>query len=527
MGEKSKMAKANIRRMIVAILAVFILVTPNLKVVAAGENALLQVQAVDEDVVAFVRGIDVETSEVEVQIGTSVCGDVVATAVLDENPSIKTLIMLDNSKSIPEKDKAKISEVLQNIISDRAKGELVAFAYFHEDVQFVTDFTDDYPTLKEAIDNIKYEDQETYLTDVLAKYLNDNFVGKEVDTFNRIIIISDGVDNKENGLTSEELIRILEKNPIPIYTIGCSTGKNNDQLEKMFSLSRATSGESFIISSMESLMDVNSVLKLDWNVAKLVISPKSELLDGTQKALKITANGVSVESEVKMPMVISQPSQTPTEKVTDTPTPTPTTDTDGGDDSDSDSEFPIVLVLSIALAVILLIVIVVVIIVVLKKNKENSGFTKYDPNDVSNIRGGSGFEAGETEMIGGGEGATMLLDPDSPVTGGIGGGFNPVNWNIVLTDMDSPTKKFSYPLSDSGSIVIGRSREQSDLVIDYDGAMSRRHCKISVNSRKFYIEPLNDSNGTFVNGSRILAKEEIISGNEIKMGRSRFKFEVK
>ena len=44
---------------------------------------------------------------------------------------------------------------------------------------------------------------------------------------------------------------------------------------------------------------------------------------------------------------------------------------------------------------------------------------------------------------------------------------------------------------------------------------------------KFYIRDLQSANGTYVNGSKILAETEIYSGNILKLGRLELRFEVK
>ena len=74
---------------------------------------------------------------------------------------------------------------------------------------------------------------------------------------------------------------------------------------------------------------------------------------------------------------------------------------------------------------------------------------------------------------------------------------------------------------------MGRKREMSGIVLDYDKSVSSKHCEISVRDGKFYIRDLQSANGTYVNGSKILAETEIYSGNILKLGRLELRFEVK
>lgn len=58
------------------------------------------------------------------------------------------------------------------------------------------------------------------------------------------------------------------------------------------------------------------------------------------------------------------------------------------------------------------------------------------------------------------------------------------------------------------SYIIGKKKEIVDYCIDEDGA-SRQHCKITVNETGVFLEDLNSTNGTMVNGIRIFPEQYI------------------
>ena len=64
------------------------------------------------------------------------------------------------------------------------------------------------------------------------------------------------------------------------------------------------------------------------------------------------------------------------------------------------------------------------------------------------------------------------------------------------------------------------------MVLDYDKSVSGRHCEIFIKNGKFYIRDLNSSNGTFVNGSRVLTDAEVYSGCILTLGRLTLKLEI-
>lgn len=96
---------------------------------------------------------------------------------------------------------------------------------------------------------------------------------------------------------------------------------------------------------------------------------------------------------------------------------------------------------------------------------------------------------------------------------------------LFLTDVRVPAKSFQIPLKEN--IIIGRKKEVSQLVIDYDMSISSKHCEIRMYNNRFYIRDLQSLNGTFVNGKRIMLETEIVSGCFITLGRLEMRFEVR
>lgn len=491
---------------------------------AAGEVKVVETNAGEEDITVYVKGNVADAEQVAVQIGTAVCDTYEVNRLSENAVPIQTLVMVDNSLSIPKQDRGKIAEVLQNLISDRLPGEEVSIATFSESIHYLTEYTNDYTVLKAATESIEYLDQETYLTDVLYDVLTDDFIGKPFESFRRILIISDGVDNKSIGYTKEELYALLRDYAIPIYTIGCETGKNNEQLENMFALSRMTTADYFDLAEVESLLDINESLKTDRDILEVKISPAAEMLDGTKKAVKLTfgkeASGGSVSSEIEFPQKAGEvveekepekspkPTVAPTEQVQEPPIePEQTQSTKG-------------LIWAVILVPFLLVIaaVVAVVLIIRKRNDKKNEFESITTDALQELDNQLYSEANEkTEIIINdhkSDGHTQLLW-DSPAT-----------CQVILTDVHSPAKSFQSSIK--GSVIIGRRRDLCNLVIDYDKSVSGKHCEIKERNGKFYIsDPSWSSNGTFVNGSRVVSEVEIFSGNVIKLGRLEFKFEAR
>ena len=71
------------------------------------------------------------------------------------------------------------------------------------------------------------------------------------------------------------------------------------------------------------------------------------------------------------------------------------------------------------------------------------------------------------------------------------------------------------------SIAIGRERSEQIALSIPEGGVSRKHARITRQGNQFFIEDLNSSNGTFVNGVRISnTPSPIRTGARIQLGRS-------
>ena len=482
---------------------------------ANSSAAILETYTGDSDISVYVKGTDIGEGEISVQIATTEASKVSVQSISELDVPMQTLVMIDNSLSISLNDRLKIAEFLQNLISDRMSNEEMCIATFSEDINILTEYTSDYGTLKKAIDGIVYQDQETYLTDVLYDLIFEKYVQNSEDVYRRIIVVSDGVDNKSLGYTKDELYSLLKDMQIPIYTIGCVNGKNNDELENMFAISRTTLVDYFLLDEVDDTLDITNVLNQDRMIIRLKITPSVEVMDGSKKAVKITfPNGTVATTEVTMPQQvhISQVEETPVVEEVIIEEETEVI----ADAEESNSNYPILIIACVAAVVI---IIVLIVIVFIRKNKNSKPtFETIDENILNELnQNGSGLNE-KTEMIGSlnerkDDGSTVIiLDQET-------------TYQVVLTDLNSPAKSFQVPLNKT--IIIGRKKELCDIALDYEKSVSGRHCEINVRNGRFFVKDLQSSNGTYLNGSKVLTESEIFSGNKLKLGRLEMRFEVR
>ncbi len=94
---------------------------------------------------------------------------------------------------------------------------------------------------------------------------------------------------------------------------------------------------------------------------------------------------------------------------------------------------------------------------------------------------------------------------------------------IALIMIRNGSEPRLFPLS-RDSTVIGR-RDDCDLRIPLSD-VSRKHCKIVVDAPMIQIEDLGSSNGTFVNGQRVVSSLDLEAGDTIQIGPVKFVLQI-
>ncbi len=79
----------------------------------------------------------------------------------------------------------------------------------------------------------------------------------------------------------------------------------------------------------------------------------------------------------------------------------------------------------------------------------------------------------------------------------------------------------SCPIVDTGAR-IGRNRD-NEVQVHYDAQVSRNHCRIYGTGDKFYVEDLESTRGTWVNGERVI-RRRLLGGEQLEVGLATFHF---
>lgn len=95
-----------------------------------------------------------------------------------------------------------------------------------------------------------------------------------------------------------------------------------------------------------------------------------------------------------------------------------------------------------------------------------------------------------------------------------------INKGILL--ILSPNFFGTTSILDEAQHFIGRTQE-CDFIIN-DGLVSKRHCVITNEAGKFFLEDIGSRNGTFLNGKPIKKKTALFYGDKVTIGETIMRF---
>jgi hypothetical protein len=119
---------------------------------------------------------------------------------------------------------------------------------------------------------------------------------------------------------------------------------------------------------------------------------------------------------------------------------------------------------------------------------------------------------------------SMILSPAAAAAAGLRPATKsrgPVR--LVVQRSPSLEQGSEFPV-DSAPVTIGRGG-QNDLVLDGDEFASARHARIESRGDGVWVQDLDSTNGTFVNGARVTGAQRLGPGDVLRVGETDLKLE--
>lgn len=458
---------------------------------AANTPILLQGYAWEDNIDVFISG-DLETDNIQFIVSKQ-AGEVTDSGCLaDKGVTIRTTILLDISTSMPQNMRPRVIEYIDYCIEKLGENEELRIITFGNEMVVLQDFTSDRYDLSKVTSKIEFNGQQSMIYDAIYNSIPTIQPIEESACFYRTVIITDGVDDTNKGVTKEELYLKLQENTYPVDVIAVSEGGQNNSEKELSALTRISGGRYMIFHSEsnleQSLLGVGNIL---WIRAKL----PADLLDGSTRQIDISDGLNSLQFDFKVPAFSTVISNAPTESDeptdnihTNTPESTepmlldevaPSMPVPQTPEASDNGSFIIVIIAGITAIVI----IAVMVLLILKKKKRSAAEQKERETLVSSGK--------ETVILSGG---TI----------------------IRLRKIDDPDKVWEFQLSEPASI----GRDESCRVFLDEISVSRQQCVLYMaDDGTSMIENKSESNITQVNKIKLTCPQGLNEGDQIKCGR--------
>jgi hypothetical protein len=119
---------------------------------------------------------------------------------------------------------------------------------------------------------------------------------------------------------------------------------------------------------------------------------------------------------------------------------------------------------------------------------------------------------------------SMILSPQAAAAAGLGRGGSRRSFLLVVQRSPSLGEGDEFPVN-SAPVTVGRGG-QNDLVLAGDDFASARHARIELRGDGVWVQDLDSTNGTFVNGSRVAGAQRLDHGDVLRVGETDLRVEA-
>jgi hypothetical protein len=190
-------------------------------------HAQLPVVTVYADIIGTgeVPAKGLQPTDVKVAVGTSTAQIKRIIPFEDAGEGIGYVLMVDVSKSLSESQFALMKDTIASFVDAMSDADQAALVTFGSDVKVVQEFTPNRSKIKERLAAIGPTDQETAFYNGIDKGIAVARAGGNGVPKRRVVItLSDGVNDLTGGVGKGDIVSRLANDPVPLFLIGFVQG---------------------------------------------------------------------------------------------------------------------------------------------------------------------------------------------------------------------------------------------------------------------------------------------------------------
>lgn len=486
---------------------IFTLVT-GVKISAASMVSVVESNINNNSAELFIAGDD-ELKEPVAKISAGIVEIQEFGKFSETNGIVDTLFLVDVSTSINKADQKQIVALFEDLLKSKRDNSHYALMSFGESVNLLCDFTDDRYEFEQAVKSMQFNEQGSSFYSAVRNAIETVQEQKIIGKFVQVVVITDGIEYDDSGITQNEMFAYIKQSQIPIHTFGCVHKNNTEQLKSLHAISRIGSGISTTLNDTVSELS-KSLKDFEDKLYHIQFEIPESLKDGSIRTVGIYLNNHSeadVFYDLRMPMTTktSEQSQIETEE-------SETVNTEITEAVTEQEHYPQTNLLLIGTVAIVTIIIAIIVILICSISKRKQKISKNNnmeiPMPVLDIDDTNNDE--RTEFCSShSDGGTQILVKN----------VGTVN-TVTLICVNNQYNRFE--VATDSPVIVGRNSNYCNIVIDTDKSVSGKHCKIYGRDSEVYIEDLNSTNHTYVNGEQIHSAVRVHSGDILKFGRVQY-----
>lgn len=221
-----------------------------------------------------------------------------AVSIKQSSQPILYVYMLDISGSIPAAHFAAAKDALLATCRNMGESDRLILLTFGNEVKVLLEGGESYDDVRTVLDSLQAKDQNTKFYDAMNKLIE---IAYPVENMRRIaVVISDGIDDTDAGMTQEDLEALLTRCGISVSAL-CIDTSSEEHVERFRGFMHLTGGELYLFGPQTAtavLEDLVGRLDDGWH---LTLSADSNVADGSTRTLSIDFGGQTrVETEVSL-----------------------------------------------------------------------------------------------------------------------------------------------------------------------------------------------------------------------------------